>query len=119
MIKRATNSLAKAYCINSAVLRKPGPTFQMRFFARPLLDMRLKELEPEEQLTFVRSSPTLVQIKKRAANDGLFPPIKAVEDMTESDIPLLIKEKKFDTLKELIDLKLQQDDSQMTDSLIA
>lgn len=67
----------------------------------------------------MRNSPTLIQIKKRAANDGLFPPIKAVEDMTDADIPLLVKEKKFDTLKDLINLKISENDVKMTDALIA
>jgi len=49
--------------------------------------MRLKEVEPENRLQFINRSTNLRQIFLRLPNDGLFPSIKAVEDLTESDVP--------------------------------
>lgn len=63
---------------------------------------KLYEVEPEQKLSFVKKSSGLMQLKCRFPNDGLFPPIKAVEDMIPSDVPGLIKQKRFDTLYELI-----------------
>lgn len=90
-----------------------------QFSGKMALDMRLKEVEPEERLEFVKRSSNLLQIFKRAPNDGLFPPIKPVEEMTHLDLPLLIKEKRFDTLADLIKLKLTQEDPQLTNALIS
>jgi hypothetical protein len=41
----------------------------------------------------------LLQINKRLPNDGLFPPVKAIEELGEADVPLLVKNKQFDTIR--------------------
>jgi hypothetical protein len=53
--------------------------------------MRLKEVEPENRLHFINKSANLRQIFYRLPNDGLFPAIKAVEELTETDVPHLVK----------------------------
>jgi hypothetical protein len=68
-------------------------------FSKPAIDMRLKEVEPENRLQFINQSTNLRQIFLRLPNDGLFPSIKAVEDLTESDVPKLVKQKRFETIK--------------------
>lgn len=42
----------------------------------------------------------------RLPQDGLFPQIKAVEDLTATDVPQLVLQKRFDILRELIDLRV-------------
>ena len=59
----------------------------VRSFSKPAIDMRLKEVEPENRLQFINRSTNLRQIFLRLPNDGLFPSIKAVEDLTETDVP--------------------------------
>lgn len=48
------------------------------FSAKPALDIKLKEVEPDNTLNFVKKSTNLRQIISRMPNDGLFPPVKAV-----------------------------------------
>jgi len=55
--------------------------------------MRLKEIEPENRLAFISRSTHLRQIFLRLPNDGLFPAMKAVEELTETDVPQLINKK--------------------------
>lgn len=53
--------------------------------------MRLKEVEPENRLQFINKSANLRQIFFRLPNDGLFPAIKPVEELTDSDVSNLVK----------------------------
>ena len=62
------------------------------FSGKPAIDMRLKEIQPEERLAFINRTANLRQIFLRLPNDGLFPAIKAVEELTEADVPNLVKQ---------------------------
>ena len=53
--------------------------------------VKLVEVDAENRLDFIKRSSNLIQITGRTANDGLFPRIKPIEEMTELDVPLLIK----------------------------
>jgi len=49
--------------------------------------MRLREIQPENRLNFINQTTNLKQIFYRLPNDGLFPNIKAVEELTAADVP--------------------------------
>jgi len=44
--------------------------------------------------------------------------MKAVEELTETDVPQLINKKRFDTIKQLIDLRVQGQQSIISSCLI-
>lgn len=80
---------------------------------------KLIEVEPDHQLTFVKRTPGLMQLKVRFPNDGLFPAIKAVEDMTVHDVPILIKQKQYETLYNLIQHSVQATETPLVNALVS
>ena len=86
------------------------------FSTKPAL--HYKEVEVDQRLSFVQKSTHLLQITRREPNDGLFPPMKAVEDLCADDVANLIKNKQFETIKQLIDLRVEDEQTPLVNTLI-
>lgn len=52
-------------------------------------------------------------------NDGLFPKVKSVEELTAEDIPNIIKQKNFKLLAELVKLRVNGFATPLSDALIS
>jgi hypothetical protein len=52
-------------------------------------------------------------------NDGIFPKIKSVDELTVEDIPKLVKQKNFALLEELSKLRIQGLETPLSNALIA
>jgi hypothetical protein len=68
------------------------PIVTMRAFSA-VAKAKLVEVDADQRLEFIKRSSNLIQIIGRVPNDGLFPFIKPIEDLTEHDVPHLIKSK--------------------------
>ena len=52
-------------------------------------------------------------------NDGIFPKIKSVDELTVDDIPILVKQKNFALIAELSKLRIQGLETPISNALIA
>lgn len=53
------------------------------------------------------------------ADDGIFPKVKSVEELTAEDVPSLIKQKNFKVLADLVKLRVNGIETPLSDTLIA
>jgi hypothetical protein len=54
----------------------------------------------------------------RMPNDGFFPKIKSVDEMTAEDVPLLVKQKNFEQIRELTKLKVKGVETPLSNALL-